>query len=82
MLKCFLDSSVSKLYAFRSKQDRRVVVAPDLVIIILRSVYFALYNNHRSEAMKALQAMQKRARYELSSQVTNSVMIPIDSGVR
>jgi len=48
------------------------MIEPDLAIVLLRSVYFALYNNHRTEAMKAIQAMQKRARYEISAQVIKS----------
>ena len=54
---------------FRSKLDRRIMIEPDLSVVILRCVYYALYNNHRAEAMKAIQAMQKRARYEISAQV-------------
>ena len=50
-------------------------VEPELSVIILRSVYFALYNNHRAEAMKAVQAMQKRARYQLSAQVRDDLFL-------
>ncbi|XP_076822833.1 hyccin-like isoform X1 [Clavelina lepadiformis] len=71
----------SILKTARSKNDRRIGLENNLCLTLLRAIYHALYNGCRVEATRAVQAVQKRATYEVSPQVLllcNAIMNSVD----
>ncbi|GFS21762.1 hyccin [Elysia marginata] len=53
----------------RDSQASRIALQPSLLIELLTGIYFAMFNGHSTEALKAVEAAHKRASYELYSDV-------------
>ncbi|XP_005104805.1 uncharacterized protein DDB_G0271670 [Aplysia californica] len=64
-------------FSLDSDSEPRIALSPALLVELLISVYYAMFNGHHKAALKAVESVHKRASYELFSDVllmTNALL--------